>query len=230
MCSEGRGKNRSPGSWLHAVARSYRKWQYSAQPYCCPQGTTAGSFSDWNCAHWLVFRPSFKGSSHLDSFKALQEPHQEEKSIFRESFPPEMNMTGDSPMWQRGTVFPSHGQPQHPEKWAEQTQDKRCHHCWNAMVTGRYRMVYRSSPHAARLFQLCMKDQTKVCLKETLKMMSGSGRYCRNDICWQKSPSTIQKAVRESCSSDLSSLQRPGDWIITFIGHGLDPVWQIWCY
>lgn len=50
------------------------------------------------------------------------------------------------------------------------------------MVMGIYKMLYRSSPHAAKLFELYMKDEIKVCPKETLKMLVGSGRYCRNDI------------------------------------------------
>lgn len=139
-------------------------------------------------------------------------------------------MTRDSPLWQRGTVLPSHGQPRHSEKLAEKVQDKWCHHYWNGIVVDTHRMVYRSSPHAARLFQLYMKDDIKVCLKETLKLLAGSGRYCRNYIFWQKCPGTIQVTVGESCSSDVSSPQHPGDQIITFIGHGLDPARQIWCY
>lgn len=49
------------------------------------------------------------------------------------------------------------------------------------MVAGVYRMVYRSSLHAVKLFQLYKKDETKACLKETLKILVDFGRYSRND-------------------------------------------------
>lgn len=58
-------------------------------------------------------------------------------------------------------------------------------------------------------------------------MLAGSGRYCSDNKFWRKCPSTIQMTVMEPRSNDVRSLQHPGDWKITSIGHELDSAWQI---